>query len=633
MRIKKKFLLVIASLTMLLFPFLSGHLQTVSAAESEQTVVIHNLKYDKLPGEIQNTGDEMTDFTGTPIEGSIFTAYDVTSVYWTAYNGAEGEHAAKEKAGIAAAEAAETTGMTEFVFAPTGADGLAERKLPIKSGEDNAIYLIKQTGFPAGIVQSKSTPFVIGLPSHDKDGNLREKVHVYPKNEFETNSLKFIKYGVNEDGSPSVLQGAKFILEHGEKGVFYNSSTNEFDLDKDAATENSFFTSDKDGVVEMKDLTLSEGTYRFHEIESDVSTSKEQPEPGDPDPGQKFHFAINPKVIVHIDKDMEVTQYDYYDQNLVKQTITAPFDETKVAKAYNFKVPKIKKEVDDEEVRNGQVVRYTIRKKIPEDVGNYTKYELIDTFDDRLELCCDEAAIKGSIKVDGAKTDLKPTYSNGGQSFTLAFNPQNLVEHAKKELSFEATMKIKAGIELKEIDNDVKFDNNFRDSKDKQQVETYAKRFVKVDSKTDKKMKGAEFVIKNNDNEFMKLTKENDGSFVESVTGYAKDYVVSWSANEKDATKLVSDDEGKFGIYGLGVKDKDYYTLIENKAPDGYVKLKDLKFTADGAEDSQILKVENKAKGILPMTGGMGLVSLLFIGVVGLVGGLAYFKKRRIAKS
>lgn len=57
-------------------------------------------------------------------------------------------------------------------------------------------------------------------------------------------------------------------------------------------------------------------------------------------------------------------------------------------------------------------------------------------------------------------------------------------------------MKVKAGTDLKEIDNDVVFENSFRDSKDKQRIQTYGKRFVKVDSGTDKKLKDAEFAIK-----------------------------------------------------------------------------------------------------------------------------------------
>lgn len=628
MTIKKKLFLMIGLLASVMSQGVLGFVGIAEAGtNSEQTVVIHNLKYDKLPNEIQNTGDEMLDFTGEPLAGSIFTAYDVTDIYWKAYEMASGDHAAKETTAIEAAKKAETSTITGNAFPKTDSDGLAELALPIKSGEENAIYLIKQTTFPAGVVPAKSEPFVIGLPSHDEAGVLRTKVHVYPKNEMPTNDVKFIKYGIDSDGKKDVLKGAKFILKK-KDGNYYNSTTNDFDIveaDKERAAE---FISDKAGIVKAEGLILSPGIYEFYEIESDVATSEKQDE--NPENDYKFHFRINPKVSVTVSDEWKVTKYDYYDDQLQPKELEEPFGDN-IAEAYNFKVPNVKKEVDDNGVRNGQEITYIISKKIPEDVGIYNTYKLIDTFDKRLELCCSEEKILKSIKVDGGEpTGLSPKFAMapGSNQFSITFTPGNLARHATKTLSFEATMKVKAGTELKEIDNDVVFENCFRDSKDKQRIQTYAKRFVKVDSKSDKKLKDAEFAIKNKAGDFMRLTTEDTGDFVPTVRGYAQNYVVNWVADEKDATRLISDDEGKFGIYGLGSDEADYYTLVETKTPAGYVKLKDMTFTADGAGESQILRVENKAKGILPMTGGMGIVGLIVIGIIGLVSGITYFKQR-----
>lgn len=625
MKRKSNLVLLLSLLATIVFQGVFGFSGAVEAAMT-QKVVIHNLKYEKLPNEIQNTGDEMRDFRGEPLAGSIFTAYDVTATYWAAYNAETGDHEAKEAAGIAAAEAVDTSNMNGAAFPETDNDGLAELDLPIKSGTDNAIYLIKQTKFPKGVVPAKSEPFVIGLPSHDANGNLREKVHVYPKNEMPTNDVKFIKYGIDSEGNKDILKGAKFVFKK-KDGNYYNSDTNDFDIaDEDNAAE---FTSDDQGIVELKEITLAPGTYEFHEIESDVSTAKEQVE--NPEDDYKYHFRTNPKVTVTVSEDWEVTRYDYYDERLTPKDLTAPFKDNEIAEAYNFKVPNVKKEVDDDEVRNGQEITYTISKKIPDDVGNYITYKLIDTFDNRLELLCTKEKILKSIKIDGGEpTGLNPQFvmEPGSNEFTITFTPRNLAQHATKTLSFEATMKVKAGTDLKEIDNDVLFDNCFRDSKDKQRVQTYAKRFVKVDSQTDKKLKGAEFAIKNKAGEFMQLTDGTSGDVVESVTGYAQNYVVNWVTGEKDATKLISDADGKFGVYGLGSNEANYYTLIETKAPDGYVKIKDMTFTADGGLEDQILRVGNKTKGILPMTGGLGIAGLIAIGLIGLVSGITYFKQR-----
>lgn len=107
---------------------------------------------------------------------------------------------------------------------------------------------------------------------------------------------------------------------------------------------------------------------------------------------------------------------------------------------------------------------------------------------------------------------------------------------------------------------------------------------------------------------------------------------MKWVANETDATKLISNSEGRFGIYGLDSNVANYYTLVETKTPDGYVGSAELKFTADDCT-SPILKVGNKAKGILPMTGGMGTISILVVGLVGLAAGIGYFRKRKVMES
>lgn len=628
MKIKKGLFLIIGLLAAVVSQGLFGFARTAEAdRDVEQTVVIHNLTYDKLPSEIQNTGDEMTDISGEPLAGSIFTAYDVTSVYWDAYDAASGEHLAKETAAIKAAKKVVTSTMNGKEFPETNTDGLAELALSIKAKTGSAIYLIKQTGFPAGVVPAKSEPFVIGLPSHDKAGTLREKVHVYPKNEMPTNDVKFIKYGIDSDGGKAVLKDAKFILRK-KDGNYYNSTTNEFDLEEADKEQAAVFLSNDKGVVKAEGLVLSSGIYEFYEIESDVATSEKQDT--NPDNNYKYHFLINPKVSFTVSDEWKVTKYNYYDQKLQPKELNAPFGDN-LAEAYNFKVPNVKKEVDDSDVRNGQELTYTISKKIPEDVGNYSMYKLIDTFDKRLELCCNEEKIIKSIKInDGEPTGLSPKFSMGPgtNEFCLTFTPANLAQHATKTLSFSATMKVKAGTDLKDIDNNVLFENSFRDSKDEERVQTYGKRFVKVDSRTDKKLEGVEFAIKNKNGEFMSLAQESDGKFVESVTGCAQDYVVNWVTAEKDVTKLISDKAGNFGIYGLGSNEENYYTLVETKAPDGYVKLKEMKFTADGAGDAQILRVENKTKGILPMTGGWGITGLVVIGIFGLASGVTYFKKR-----
>ncbi|MCO4494284.1 peptidoglycan linked protein (LPXTG motif) [Streptococcus infantarius subsp. infantarius] len=91
------------------------------------------------------------------------------------------------------------------------------------------------------------------------------------------------------------------------------------------------------------------------------------------------------------------------------------------------------------------------------------------------------------------------------------------------------------------------------------------------------------------------------------------------------------------------------YTLTETKAPDGYVILsqpiiitvdKNGSVTQDGkpiSADNYTIKltVKNQQKGILPSTGGSGrtgyfIASLIFMGLVAIIGGILYYRNRRL---
>lgn len=91
------------------------------------------------------------------------------------------------------------------------------------------------------------------------------------------------------------------------------------------------------------------------------------------------------------------------------------------------------------------------------------------------------------------------------------------------------------------------------------------------------------------------------------------------------------------------------YTLTETKAPNGYVILsqpiiitvdKNGSVTQDGkpiSADNYTIKltVKNQQKGILPSTGGSGrtgyfIASLIFMGLVAIIGGIFYYRNRRL---
>ena len=145
-------------------------------------------------------------------------------------------------------------------------------------------------------------------------------------------------------------------------------------------------------------------------------------------------------------------------------------------------------------------------------------------------------------------------------------------------------------------------------------VQTYGKRFKKIDNATAETLKDAEFKIKKG-NEYLQIADETGP--LATFTGVASGKTVKWVAKDQ-ATTFISPETGEFGIYGLA---------SGTKAPDGYVLIAPITFTPDNTATE--LLVANKHKGILPSTGGTGIVAFVLIGVVALGGAALYFTKGR----
>lgn len=645
---KKKNLWAILATVIMALPLFVGFGGTSANAEkiSTQFITLHKLGFDTMPDEIPNTGDKMDDSSWKSetapkdLNGAIFTAYDVTEAYWNAYDSAAAPESNKIEKAEDAAMAVDTTGMTGIDFPATGTgtdedgnpaeDGASTKGLPTQSLVNgklrNAIYLFKETTSPAGVVQGKSVDFILGLPVYNADekgvvtDEVKKVVHVYPKNEIEPLNLGFTKYGVDPKGYAyaTLLPGAKFVLKDSE-GNYYNFETGKFDTDL-ATASTSAFVSDENGKVNVNGLMLDPGEYIFEEIDSEVSKST----------GADYHYGKKDVVTVTVGTDMEVTYtYDDYVKGKL-DSVTTPDN----AKAYNYQVPAPTKKAGDHDVNIGQKIPFTIEQQIPDDIANYSTFNLVDTYNaNQLKLENTVDQIKAAIEAAGFGDALIDVVADKGK-ITISFDPNLLVNNIGDKLSFVIIMSVKEGASLgADITNNIELDNDFQNKTGEDTVKTYGKSFVKTDADTEATLNGAEFVIKKG-NEY--LVQNADG-------------VVSWTPDINKATKFISGDvngdgkydaetdvnaDGSFSVKGLAQTDNAgtliKYELVETKAPDGYV-LSDtpLEFTVDDGKVETAKTVVNKHKGSLPSTGGTGIIAFVAIGIVAVAGAVLYFTKGR----
>lgn len=630
MKIKTKLFGALAALALLL-PLGLGSGQVAKAdatstTDDTQTVVLHKLQYESLPTEkIDNKGEQLPGLPSgsKPLQGVKFVAYDVTEQYYKLRN--ESKLSAEE-----AYAQLQTMNISDLEFTKefpaTGADGKAGEataELPLKSSytikdkKQDAIYLIVENYAPSNVNQAKSVNMVLALPVYGDDGIAKKgAVHLYPKNETYGKKLSFTKYGV-KDGKSNGLAGAKFRLKD-ESGYYLQEKQDsngfpQFSTDKSNA---KIFVSGDNGVVSTTGYKFGPGTYTFEEYTDSNSVTVT-------DGDDTYHAGENASKIVtatvskNENNELTVT-YNYFDEKEVPKSGTE-------AEAYNYATPKPAKvvgdHVGDPDVDYNQTLTYTATLKIPTDIANYTKFDLVDKPDDNLILDEDIKEIKATIK-DRPDVTLTTTAVSENNGFRLSFfsegNPDKDIIKGLAGETIKVTyqMKVNPGADLeKDINNEITFDNNFHpETSNKVIVQSYGKKFIKKDANTGEKLEGAAFVVKNSKGEFAEFDKNSN--------------LLGWG---EKATEITSGTDGSFEVKGLAT---GTYTLVETKAPKDYHLPSDPTFgfdvsTTSYGNEEEILDVPNTQSGVLPSTGGKGIYAFIAIGAIAVVGAVFYFTRGR----
>ena len=494
--------------------------QETSPTEGHVNVTLHKRVWNVDKGEearvdVQNTGEIMRSFGGTPLDGATFEVYDVTSQYYDyiengnpnaeppttemepedAYKQIQDDAMAAGNKAPTYAGPALASKTTATVAGETDPDkqGIATfENLPKENDGKDAVYLFIETAAPSNITQM-AQPMVLSMPVYalNGDGTYSDRklstIHLYPKN-------------IQKENDKDLLNADSF--------------------------EEVTVTTDGNSVTYL-----------------DVST--------------------------------------------------------------------------------GDILQYEITINVPDNVANKSKFEVTDMPDPGLVFYTDD---EYELTIDGLEegTDYDLIVDENGGGFKVIFDVKSealsIVEGEQIKINY--FMKVTAEVMDTGIDNKATID--FGTSPDVvtgPKVGTHGHKFQKVNAHGGSGLAGAEFRI------YRTVTVDNV-----DVTEYAvftNGILTAWTQTAADATTITSGSDGTFNIKGFQTGE---YVIEETKAPTGFIitqKETSFEVKAGGFSSTEITAIANTPKGLLPETGGNGILAFLAIGLSLMLGAFVWYKKTK----
>ncbi|PEN79798.1 hypothetical protein CN544_19870 [Bacillus toyonensis] len=431
-------------------------------------------------------------------------------------------------------------------------------------------YEVKEVAGPPHVNLNPNT-YTVDIPLTNKEGKvLNYDVHMYPKNEIKRGAVDLIKTGAND----KALAGAAF-------SVFKKDGT---EVKKDLVT-------DANGHIRVQGLEY--GEYYFQETKA--------PKGYVIDPTKREFFIKNSGTI---NEDGTITsgtvvkvELKNYEEPTIDKKINGNLEALPINPLTNY--------------------NYDIKTLIPEDIKEYKKYVVTDTLDNRLVM-----QGKPIVKIDGAEVNASVVdVAVEGQKVTATVKDFTKLD-GKKEFHLQIKSQVKEGVpSSSEILNIAKIDftnkNDVIGEKESKSVvvvpTTGIIELSKIDGDNKKKLKGAEFVLKDKNGKIVVVA----GKEVIGVSD--ENGVIKWS-------------NIPYGDYQIFETKAPTYTKEDGKTA-SYQLLKD-PIDVKVSENNQTVKLtieNNKSGWILPVTGGIGTNLFTVLGLTLMVTAAFVFFRKKFA--